>query len=105
MRVFGIVWIAVSVVVGLAGSAQAQAVGQILGVVTDATGAVRPKVTVTVSGTGLQQPLIRSTTVDGAYTVPDVPIGTYVVAFELNGFKRPVRPNVLITLGFSAVST
>src|SRR5579864_8887723 len=102
MRVFGIVWIAVSVVVGLAGSAQAQAVGQILGVVTDATGAVLPKVTVTVSGTGLQQPVARSTMQDGAYTVPDVPIGTYVVSFELNGFKKAVRPDVVITTGFSA---
>ncbi|HEY6357569.1 MAG TPA: carboxypeptidase regulatory-like domain-containing protein, partial [Vicinamibacterales bacterium] len=102
MRVFGIVGIAVSVVVSLAGSAEAQAVGQILGVVTDPTGAVLPKVAVTVSGTGLQQPVVRTTTTDGAYTVPDVPIGTYVVAFELNAFKKAVRPNVVITTGFSA---
>src|SRR5579864_3747953 len=61
-----------------------------------------PKVTVTVSGTGLQQPVARSTMQDGAYTAPDVPIGTYVVSFELNGFKKAVRPDVVITTGFSA---
>src|SRR5579864_2597203 len=99
MRVFGIVGIAVGVIASFARPAEAQAVGQILGVVTDATGAVLPKVTVTVSGTGLQQPIVGSTSSNGAYTVPNVPIGTCVVAFDLSGFKKAVRPNVLITTG------
>ncbi len=38
----------------------------------------------------------------GAYQFPSVPIGTYTVTFELRGFKKAVRPNVIITTGFNA---
>jgi hypothetical protein len=31
-----------------------------------------------------------------------VPIGTFTVAFELGGFKKALRPNVVITTGFNA---
>ena len=102
MRVFRMIALTASLLAGLAGSARAQAVGQIVGVVTDATGGVLPGVTVTVSGTGLLQPLVRSTNPDGTYTVPEVPIGTYVVAFEMHGFKRAVRDNVVLNTGFTA---
>ena len=44
--------------IAVAGSAYAQALGQIHGKVTDNTAAVMPGVTVTVAGTGLQQPLV-----------------------------------------------
>jgi hypothetical protein len=83
-------------------AAQAQAIGSIFGKVTDTSGAVMPGVTVTVTGTGLQQPLVAVTTATGAYQFPSVPIGTYVVSFELQGFKKALRPNVIITTGFNA---
>jgi carboxypeptidase family protein len=85
-----------------AATAHAQAIGSIFGRVTDSTGAVMPGVTVTVTGTGLQQPLVAATTESGAYQFPNVPIGTYTVSFELNGFKKAVRANVIITSGFNA---
>ena len=68
-------------------SANAQAIGSIFGKVTDSTGGVMPGVTVTVTGTGLQQPLVGVTQSSGAYQFPNVPIGTYSVTFELEGFK------------------
>src|SRR6185369_10119906 len=83
-------------------SAHAQAIGSIFGKVTDASGGVLPGVTVTVSGSGLQQPLVATTSESGTYQFPSVPVGTYTVAFELSSFKKAVRPNVLITTGFSA---
>ena len=61
-----------------------------------------PGVTVTVAGTGLQQPLVAVTGTTGTYQFPNVPIGTYSVTFELEGFKKSVRPNVIITSGFQA---
>jgi hypothetical protein len=89
-------------VVTCAGPVHAQAIGAIFGKVTDTSGAVLPAVTVTVVGTGLQQPLVAVTSASGAYQFPSVPIGTYSVTFELNGFKKAVRENVIITTGFNA---
>ncbi|MEZ5319557.1 MAG: carboxypeptidase regulatory-like domain-containing protein, partial [Vicinamibacterales bacterium] len=85
-----------------AGSAYAQARGSIFGKVTDASGGVLPGVTVTVEGTGLQQPLVGVTQSSGAYQFPVVPIGTYTVTFELASFKKTTRPNVVIVSGFNA---
>ena len=62
-------------------------VGQIAGVVTDASGAVLPGGTVTVTndGTGL----VRSAVTDdrGAWTITNLPVGRYSVKAELTGFR------------------
>ena len=81
--------------------AHAQAVGSIFGKVTDSSGAVLPGVTVVVAGTGLQQPL-TNTSASGTYQFPSVPIGTFSVTFELSGFKKAARSNVVITTNFNA---
>ena len=86
----------------LAASASAQAIGSIFGKVTDESGAVLPGVTVTVAGPSLQQPLIAVTTATGAYQFPSVPIGKYTVTFEMSGFKKVTRPDVVIESGFNA---
>ena len=83
-------------------SAYAQGMGEIFGKVTDSTGGVMPGVTVTVKGTGLQQPLVAVTGATGTYQFPNVPIGTYSVSFALDGFKTSVRPGIIITTGFKA---
>jgi hypothetical protein len=82
--------------------AHAQAIGSIFGKVTDPSGAVLPGVTVTVTGTGLQQPLVAVTTESGTYEFPSVPLGTYSVTFELANFKKALRQNIVITTGFNA---
>ncbi|HTL43068.1 MAG TPA: carboxypeptidase regulatory-like domain-containing protein [Vicinamibacterales bacterium] len=82
--------------------AHAQASGSIFGKVTDPSGGVLPGVTVTVTGPSLQQPLTAVTSTSGTYQFTTVPIGTYTVAFELAGFKKAVRPNVVISTGFNA---
>lgn len=93
---------AAGILIAYAGTAHAQAIGSIFGKVSDSTGAVLPGVTVTVTGTGLQQPLVGTTSSDGAYQFPSVPIGTYSVTFELQSFKKAVRENVVINNGFNA---
>ncbi|GMV22499.1 MAG: hypothetical protein AMXMBFR57_24480 [Acidimicrobiia bacterium] len=85
-----------------AGTARAQAIGSIFGKATDSSGGVLPGVTVTVTGTGLQQPLTQVTTASGAYQFPRVPIGNYTVTFELSGFKKVTRQNVPVSSGFNA---
>jgi hypothetical protein len=94
--------LAAAIVLTFAGSAHAQGMGSIFGKVTDATGAVMPGVTVTVTGTGLQRPRVAVTTETGAYQFPNVPIGTYTVTFELEGFKKAVRSDIVLVTGQNA---
>src|SRR5256885_6893252 len=104
-RRFRAMVLAASVIVAWAAgasSAHAQAIGSIFGKVTDSSGGVLPGVTVTVSGSGLQQPLVATTSESGTYQFPSVPVGTYSVSFELSSFKKAVRPSVIITTGFNA---
>jgi hypothetical protein len=84
------------------GVAEAQGTGSIFGKVTDSSSGVLPGVTVTVVGTGLQQPLVATTGETGTYQFPSVPIGTYTVTFELASFKKIIRPSVVIATGFNA---
>jgi hypothetical protein len=61
--------------------------GQISGVVTDATGAVLPGVTVTVKnvGTGLTRETVTGP--DGAFLIPDLLSGTFDLTARMEGFK------------------
>src|SRR5262245_51968580 len=72
-----------SVLALLPAAAHAQAIGTIFGKVTDPSGAVLPGVTVTVTGTSLQQPLVAVTSENGTYQFQTVPVGTTTVTFEL----------------------
>ena len=84
---------------GLARPAAAQVTGSIAGTVKDASGAVLPGVTVTVTGPALQRQSVSATTAaDGTYRVPLVPPGTYDVKFELSGFSPASRSNVDVAL-------
>jgi hypothetical protein len=75
----------------LAGSVHAQdATGRVIGSVTDPQGAVVPDAKVTVTNTGTQ---ISNTTVtdgNGHFEVLNLPIGTYHVTVEHEGFNRDV---------------
>ena len=64
--------------------------GTILGTVTDSSGAAVPGATVTIKnlGTGLVRTVTTSD--DGSYTVPELPIGSYSVTAEKSGFKLGV---------------
>ena len=102
MRRFRAILLCAVVLAAWAAPAHAQAIGSIFGKVTDASGAVLPGVTVTVTGSALQQPLVATTSESGTYQFPSVPIGTFTVSFELPSFKKALRPNVVITTGFNA---
>src|SRR5688572_21664742 len=100
-RVCRVIMMATVLTVLISGSASAQATGSIFGKVTDASGGVLPGVTVTVSGPSLQQPMVGVTQESGAYQFPSVPIGTFSVTFELTGFKKVVRNNIVVVTGFN----
>ena len=83
----------------LAGAAQT-GTGRVTGVVSDATGAMLPGVTVTIKAEGTTT--VRSTVTDagGRYAFADVAPGNYEVSFELAGFSRQAS-KVVVAAGQS----
>ncbi len=75
----------------------------IIGQVTDQSGGVLPGVTVTATSPALQVPQVTAVTNEvGEYRLAPLPIGVFQVAFELSGFRPIQRPNVRLTVGFTA---
>ena len=60
--------------------------GTIVGVVTDASGAVVPGATVKATQTETNETRSGATNDAGVYTLSTVPAGTYVVSFSKSGF-------------------
>lgn len=100
-RALGRVALTVALTVSLAPPAAAQS-GEIFGRVADFTGAVLPGATVMVESPALIRPQAALTSETGAYRFPNLPIGVYIVRFELAGFKTLVRDGIRIEVGFNA---
>jgi hypothetical protein len=99
-RIFVLASLAIFLAVPLA---QAQTTGSITGVVTDASGALLPGVTITLSGERLisgNQTQVSDAT--GTYRFDRLVPGTYGVKFELQGFRTVDRPDVRINAAFVA---
>jgi hypothetical protein len=64
--------------------------GTILGTVTDSSGASVAGATVTIKNTGTGITRTVTTVEDGSYAAPELPIGTYSVTVEKEGFKQAV---------------
>ena len=83
-------------------AAAQQQTGEIFGRAQDTSGAVLPGVSVTVAGPALIQPRVAVTSETGTYRVPELPIGTYSVTFELAGFRTMALQDIRVTIGFRA---
>ncbi|MFM8534378.1 MAG: carboxypeptidase regulatory-like domain-containing protein, partial [Acidimicrobiia bacterium] len=79
-----------------------QNTGEIYGRAADTSGAVLPGATVTVAGPALITPRVSVTSETGTYRIPELPIGTYSVTFELAGFKTTAIQDIRVTIGFRA---
>jgi hypothetical protein len=79
-----------------------QTTGAITGLVTDASGAVLPGVTITLTGERLAAPQTQVSDATGAYRFDRLSPGTYGVKFELQGFRTVDRPDVRISAAFVA---
>src|SRR2546425_7320169 len=85
------IWMVAAALLLAGGVASAQTFrGTILGTVTDASGAAvaGAKVTVKNADTGLTREVTTSD--DGSYVVPELPIGNYSVTVEKQGFRAGV---------------
>lgn len=87
---------------GVASAFAQQQTGEIFGKAADTSGAVLPGATVTVSGPSLIQPRVAVTSETGTYRIPELPIGTYTVTFELTGFRTIALQDIRVTIGFRA---
>ena len=73
--------------------------GEIIGKVTDESGAVLPGVTVTLRGPGVAGAPTAVTSETGVYRFPVLPPGTYDVLYELSGFATLKREAIPIAVG------
>ena len=74
----------------------AQATGSLSGGVTDQSGALVPGVSVTVTNKDTNLTRTVTTEENGRWTVSVLPVGTYTVFYEKEGFKKIVSENVAV---------
>ncbi len=101
-RVWSVRVLIATLAIGLAvpAAAQSQAMnGSIEGIVKDNTGALLPGVTVTVTNTdtGAQRVVISNE--EGTYRAQLLPLGTYQVSGELQGFKKFEQRGISLSAG------
>src|ERR1700751_3564503 len=82
--VLGLIFLSVFSSVALAQSGQ----GSISGSVHDSSGAIVPGAKVTVINQATNQTIELESNASGVYTVPEVPVGTYEVRVEKQGFSQ-----------------
>src|SRR6516164_8525540 len=77
-------------------SAWAAVTGRIAGTVTDPSGAGVPEVAVTLTNTAQGIQTKTKTDSKGDYSVPSLPVGTYDILFEADGFRSEKRTGLVI---------
>lgn len=96
--------VATVLLLGVGASVSAQTVtGTILGTVTDKQGGVIPGVPVTIRNTGTNLTRAIVTDGQGRYREPQLPLGSYEVRAELQGFRSQIRQNIQLTVGAEIV--
>ena len=71
--------------------------GHIAGFVRDSSVAAIPGATVTVENEGNHDRRLAVTDSRGFYAIPDLPVGSYTLTAELNGFKRFVKTAIKLS--------
>jgi hypothetical protein len=92
-------------IVGISSSfilGQVAITGQIRGVVTDASSATLPNVSITAKSTALMTPRTTTSSESGSYLFDSLPPGSYQLTFTATGFKTGIESNISITPGFTA---
>src|SRR4051812_45413192 len=71
--------------------------GTLVGNVTDTSGGVVPGATVTATQTQTNLSREVTTNAAGAFTIPNIPSGTYTITVALTGFQPFTARNVEVT--------
>jgi hypothetical protein len=80
-------------------TSRAQDTGEIVGTVTDSTGGVIPGAKVTVSNPAKSFTRELLTGATGSYDAPKLPIGSYLVTAQAQGFEKLVRAGLTLEVG------
>ena len=73
--------------------------GSLVGTARDASGAVLPDATITVTNTATGREATTTSRADGGFMVRELESGRYTVVVEKSGFSRFEAPDVLILVG------
>src|SRR5688572_11547207 len=73
--------------------------GLINGTVTDSSGAAVPEANVVATNKATNITFTAQTTSSGDFTIPAMPVGTYNLRVEKQGFKAAVRSDIIISAG------
>jgi hypothetical protein len=97
-RILSSVVIALIVIAGSTPALAQRTTASLRGTVTDASRAIVPGATVTVTNkdTGLTRSVTTSS--DGVYTVSELPVGRYSMAVVLQGFKTATRTDIVLNV-------
>jgi outer membrane receptor protein involved in Fe transport len=82
-----------------AGIALAQSTGSIRGTITDATGALLPNATVTVSNQATGESHALKTDSTGLYSIPSLPPGAYKVEVAAPGMQTVLANDLVVAVG------
>ncbi|QOY87373.1 TonB-dependent receptor [Paludibaculum fermentans] len=70
--------------------------GTVIGTVTDVSGAAVPAAEIRVINTGTNAAFTATTNEEGQFTAPSLPVGSYTVTAEKQGFKKGVRSGITL---------
>ncbi len=94
------IFLALILSMGLIGTLIAQEqTAEIIGTVTDESGAPLPGVSVEAVSPSLVGKATAVTDVNGRYRLPALPSGTYKITYTLENFTTVVRENIQLRLG------
>ncbi len=82
-------------------AAQAAGTASVQGTVADATGAVIPGATVTLTNTDTLVKRTVTSDNSGLYTFPNVPVGTYSLSVTATGFQSYTQTGIVLEVGSS----
>src|ERR1700733_11740937 len=73
--------------------------GTITGTVTDPANAVVPNASIQIRNQDTGVKLDAGASSTGNYTLANVPVGTYELTVTASGFKKYVRPGIMVDVG------
>src|SRR5574341_2284491 len=98
-RLLALLCVSALILVFSAAAASAQATGELVGRVTDESGAVLPGVTVTATQTDTGFARTVVTDGEGNWVMPNMPTGPYRLEVMLQGFRTYVQTGILLQVG------
>src|SRR5437762_13550259 len=69
---------------------------EITGIVTDASGAAVPDAKVSIINQDTGAKIVVGTNSAGNYSTPPLPLGTYIIEFDTEGFKHATRSWIML---------